>query len=119
MKTLLCMLILALTCSSAFALTIGFRAYSTAGEAQTEAPAFCDVIAASNIQPSGMIEGPVSITRLTFATYTSVASFTPGTFDYKIKCTKASTGAAAIVRMFFNTESTTYFPISNELLRFR
>jgi hypothetical protein len=119
MKTIFFTLMFALVCSSAFALTWGFRGYSTSGEAQTQLPAYCDIIAASNIHQSGMIEGPVSITRIVFDSWTTARSFTPSTYDYKIKCTLTSTGAAAVVKMFFDTETSAYFPISTEMFRFR
>lgn len=114
--TVLSFLLLVTITSQAFAVsTLGFKNWSASGT--DDVPVTCSIITGATGSDSGMtIAG--SITNITLANKTATGTMTVAKDrDYTIKCYKDVDKAAYPINMYFDSATTTVFPVTEKVLR--
>jgi hypothetical protein len=117
MKKLIFAAIFTLVASQAFALSaVGFKNYSVSGGAHV--PTTCAMVTGS-ADLAGNIITPSAVSIITLATKNSTGSFSVGMADYKFTCRKTNDGAESTVKMYFDSNTSAFFPCSSFLMRNR
>jgi type 1 fimbria pilin len=115
-KLILAAILVILVTTQAFALNaVGFKNYSVSGGAHV--PTTCAMVTGST-QADGTFTA-ASVAIATLATKNSTGTFTVGQADYKFTCRKTNDGAESTVKMYFDSDTSAFFPCSSFLMRNR